>query len=214
MNQMSNHNKKLVEGLYKTSWRGLYFILKERRTFRKLPFILSLMLSILISLTSAILFPEKTYNILIQTADLAFSFFPGLLGFSLGGYAVAVGFTNTELIKLSAKRDEPSIYQLLNVVFASAIIIQVFTTLIAFIVTWTIRVNISDYIPVSSTILATTINTIILFLLLLGIIYSLIISIYVVLNLWSISQLNNSYYSAQKFKEENAKDKNEQEDKD
>ena len=119
-----------IKDLNKDGWRGIQKILFKRGTLKKLPFIFSLILSLLfISFLLIFDFP-KLYDHLKVTSELILSFFPNLLGFSLGGYALVVGFSNLELIKRATKVDGHSIYQILNAIFALCIIFQVFTTLL------------------------------------------------------------------------------------
>ncbi|MFA7455791.1 MAG: hypothetical protein WCZ10_15150 [Desulfobulbaceae bacterium] len=69
-------------------------------------------------------------------SDAALSIVPDLLGFSLGGYAIMVGFGDTEFLEaLRGKEEEgkPSPYMKLNATFLHFIIVQAITLVFALI---------------------------------------------------------------------------------
>lgn len=192
-----------IEKLHIVGRKGATDILIKHGTFKKLPFFLCL----LISLTMSIILlasNSNTFNVLRISADIIKSVFPGLLGFSLGGYAIAVGFSNTDLIKESTGTTKHNIYQILSAIFALSIFVQAITTIVGVIIYWCVNVNINSalHVPISF-LLSQIINSIILFFLFFTSLYSLVLIPYVVINLFTLSQLNSLYYTVEKLKADN-----------
>jgi hypothetical protein len=198
---------KTIKDYHKTSLKGILFILKKRKTFRKWPFVISLMLSLAICILVAMINPLESFHVLQVTSDLIMAVFPNLLGFSLGGYAIVVGFSNTELLKRNARVDKYSIYQLLSSIFSISILFQIFTTILCFFITLVIKVDITTITKLYIPTLAYMINLFFLMLLIFGSIYSLLLTPYIVTNLFTLSQLNNLFFTLQKLESENIENK-------
>jgi hypothetical protein len=193
-NEIRNHHK--------VGLRGIWDILLRKGTFKKFPFWLSVILSAGICLSLICLSPEKSFRYLKDSTELILSFFPSLLGFSLGGYALVVGFSNLDLIKAGAKPDKHSVYQILNAVFSLCIFLQVMTTLLSFVVSWIIKVNLFDLTTTKTGIIGDATNSIVLLLMVFSSVYSLLLTPYVVTNLFTLSQVNSSFLTIQKLSED------------
>jgi hypothetical protein len=139
--------------------------------------------------------------------DLITNVFPDMLGFSLGGYAIVVGFSNAELIKRSTRMDQYSIYQVISAIFSLIILCQLFTLLIGFITSWAINSKVGEAYDFFLPVLAALTNGILLLILSFGATYSLAMSSYIVLNLFTLSQQNNEFYTLEKFEEEQGEDR-------
>jgi hypothetical protein len=120
----------------------------------------------------------------------------------LGGYALVVGFSNTELIKAGTTTEKHSVYQILNAIFSLCIILQVIVTLSAFLVSWIIRVNLFELTTEPIGIFGDIINSILILILIFTSIYSLALTPYLIINLFTLSQLNNSFLTIQKIVED------------
>ena len=199
-----NSNLSKIPGLHLVNWRGILSILTMHDTFKKAPFWACLSISIIFAVCSGV-FTQNTFIFLQALSEITINVFPNLLGFSLGGYAIVVGFSNTELIKRSSKTDKHSIYQIVSAIFALIILCQVFTLLICFVVTWCIKIDLTKLCGYYVLTAATIINAIFLFLLTFGVLYSLIMGYFIVINLFTLSQLNNQFYTLEKVKEDNNK---------
>lgn len=187
---------------HKPSWKGMYDIIKKRGTLKKWPFLISLFLGIIVAGAIIIFIPDKSYVILQNTSDLFTSVFPSLLGFALGGYAIVIGFSNTDLLKKASDINKHSIYQILSAIFALSLVFQVFTTLIAFFTSWVYKLG----LPILDKSIyfwgATIINCIVILVLIIGAIYSLILLPYVVINLFSLGQISNMHFTIENIQDE------------
>lgn len=182
--------------------KGIWEILLKKGTFKKFPFWLSVFLSAGLCISLNCVSPEKSFRYLKDSTELILSFFPSLLGFSLGGYALVVGFSNLDLIKSGAKQDKHSVYQILNAVFSLCIFLQVMTTLLSFVVSWIIKVNFFNLTTLKTGVIGDVTNSIVLLLMVFSSIYSLLLTPYVVTNLFTLSQVNSSFLTIQKVKED------------
>lgn len=198
MNDVANEIRKH----HKVGLKGIWDILLKKGTFKKFPFWLSIFLSAGICVSLICLSPENSFRYLKDSTELILSFFPSLLGFSLGGYALVVGFSNLDLIKAGAKPEKHSVYQILNAVFSLCIFLQVMTTLLSFVVSWIIKVNLFDLTTLQTGIVGNVTNSIVLLFMVFSSIYSLLLTPYVVTNLFTLSQVNSSYLTIQKVKED------------
>ncbi|HET6993782.1 MAG TPA: hypothetical protein VFI06_02315, partial [Chitinophagaceae bacterium] len=102
MSDLKNKLEK-IETYHTEGKNGVLEIISHKRTFKKLPFILSLCVSLTISIVILLFVPNKSFKILSTGCDLLIVIFPSLLGFSLGGYALIVGFGNIDLLKKATR---------------------------------------------------------------------------------------------------------------
>ena len=136
-----------IKDFHTVSWKGIKKIILKRKTFRKKPFICSIVTTFLICLLIAIYKNEHSYYLLKDITELVVSIFPNLLGFSLGGYAIVVGFSNNELIKNATKIGEYSVFQQLSAIFAMTVLFQIITVAIALIITCFIEFESNKILP-------------------------------------------------------------------
>lgn len=184
---------------HEVSLKGILQILKARKTFRKWPVAVSIVIALIISLYVG--FSTKHSFLILQTlSEITMSVFPSLLGFSLGGYAIVVGFSNIDLIKNTAKKEGYSIYQKLSAIFAMSVVLQVFLTVITFFVSWVIKIDVVKIYNLNIPTIGCWVNITALFFILTLAIYSLLLMPYVVYNLFTLSQLNNLFFTKEKFK--------------
>jgi hypothetical protein len=201
---MSKPQKNIKE-LHLFGFSGILDILKIKGTFKKFPFYLSIFLSLTIVIFIAFNYSIKLYDFVEETSKLLLSFFPNLLGFSLGGYALVVGFSNTDLIKKGSETKKHSLYQILNAIFSLSIIFQVFTTILCFSIVWFVDVASKHINLINVELFSSIINALLLFMLLFGSFYSLFLTPYVITNLFTLSQLNNLHLTIENLKDENDK---------
>ncbi|MES2479949.1 MAG: hypothetical protein V4561_12745 [Bacteroidota bacterium] len=202
---MNNQTLNDIKDFHTVSWKGIKKILIERKTFRKKPFIYSIVITFLICLLIAVFKSEQSYDLLKEITEMVVSIFPNLLGFSLGGYAIVVGFSNNELIKKATKIRKYSVFQQLSAIFAMTVLFQVITVFIALIITCFIKFESTEILPNLIGSFGNYVNVISLFLLLLGAVYSLVMTPYIVYNLFTLSQLVNSHFTIEKAKEDHAR---------
>lgn len=115
--------KKLI------SKEGIFLIYNFNRYKGTLPFIGSIVITLFYILFSLICEINQE-EVLKYLVDKFLSIFPNLLGFSLGGYAIIIGFGNSDFISRiamhSKKKMSFSIYEILNSVFAFNLLCQFF----------------------------------------------------------------------------------------
>ncbi len=175
------------------------------------PSITSLLLSILVV---GFLYFNQQYNshdILIKLSDLSLLIYPSLLGFSLGGYALIIGFGNTSLLKsmTRTKTDKDfTIFQRMNGIFAFGLLLQVLELIFAFIIKFTNILEGSNRIsfflthPNISQILNLGGN----FLLLWWACWSLIMIPFIVSNVFLFGQMHHLYLTKQRMIEDRQKE--------
>ncbi|OHD09594.1 MAG: hypothetical protein A2Y41_04725 [Spirochaetes bacterium GWB1_36_13] len=122
LNQQISDNRK-------TGFKGIVFNYPTKKLKKSKILYLSLFLSLIFAILS-FFYCTNLYDIFIDFNNLIISIFPNLLGFTLGGYALIIGFGNKELLKkftIKSSKSPNSLFQKINSVFAYAIIIQVIT---------------------------------------------------------------------------------------
>lgn len=198
----TNVDVNKLKKLHKVGLGGVIDIVFKHKTFKKIPFLITILFSVIFIVLLAILNSNKFYNVLQITADLITTVFPGLLGFSLGGYAIAVGFSNNDLIKYSTNTEKHNIYQILSAIFALSILFQALATIISFIITWGIKVNLNSLFNINFPIVLTYLfNGTLMLILFVSSLYSLLLTPYIITNLFTLSQLNSLHFTIEKLKE-------------
>lgn len=189
-----------IAKLHVGSWRGIADILLKMRIFSKWPFWGGLAVCTGLTIFSTF-FTRNSFAILTHLTDLITNVFPDMLGFSLGGYAIVVGFSNAELIKRATKVNGYSIYQVISAIFSLIILCQLFTLLFGFIASWAINSEVGRASGIYLPIVAALVNGLLLLVLSFGATYSLAMSSYIVINLFTLSQDNNKFYTLEKYEE-------------
>lgn len=209
---MREETKNRIRNLHEVSWRGLWNMLLARRVFLKYPFIISIAITLIVSIFLSCKGFENSYNLIKQTCELTLSFFPNLLGFTLGGFAIVVGFSNAELLKEGTSIEEHSSYQILNATFSYSILIQIVVTLLSFLIKWGIETDLATILTCENKLLCEVTNFILLTIILFCSLFTLLIIPIIIINLFTFSQVNNSYYTIREgerlekeFDEENNK---------
>jgi hypothetical protein len=141
------------------------------------------------------------------------SVFPSLLGFSLAGYALIVGYSNLDLIKAGSTPEKHSAYQILSAIFALGILMQVVTTILDFILTFLVRADISKTFGLPPSVAGDYLNVFLLSLLLFLSIYSLFATTYIINNLFTMGQANSLFLTARKMQDDAMKGKETNADK-
>lgn len=181
--------------------RGIVKILVKKGTLKKSPLIASVVVGMSIIVIVSLTDKNNLYKLLTDTVDLLLSFFPNLLGFSLGGYSLIVGFGNLDLIKKGSKIDTHSVYQILNAIFSLSIILQIFTTISCFVISWALKSELLGLWSMPVDWPAHVVNGMLLWLLSFAALYSLALTPYVVSNLFTLSQVNHLYLTIENLKE-------------
>lgn len=197
-------NRKV--NVFATSWSGIRAVVVFRRLLHKRPFLFAIILSFVVSTLLVIFGPDKVYTVLLTTCDLIVAVFPSLLGFSLGGYALIIGFSNSELMEHLAKDQDWSLFQALSGIFAFSLLFQVFSTIIAATIIWGIKSEINLFNVSCCYWLIVIGNGLLIFTLIFGALYSLLLLPYVIFNLFSLGQVNSAFYTNKKFPRQSGND--------
>jgi hypothetical protein len=184
-----------------TSLNGIFIIIKSRGKNYSYDIAVSISITILIYLifyyTSK---NNNPYQLIANLAELTTSIFPNLLGFSLGGYAMVIGFPNNTVLEETAKKDDYSTYQKLSAFFSIALFIQLIVLGLSFLVSWFIK---QKFEVQGSGNAFFVINIIVYFMLSFLSIYSLIIARHIIINLFNLGQINSAYFTREMIKKEN-----------
>ncbi len=195
---LSKTHPQSIKQLHKTGFKGMFLIIMARKVFKKLPFLASLIISIIVVILIFIFQCNRTYVLLDNSAKMVLEIFPNLLGFSFGAFSLIVGFSNSDFLKKGTKLKSHSLYQFLTASFAYALIVQVLVLFLSFIIHWVIRNDMSISLPESFSIL---INEIYLFLVIFLALYALLLIPYVIINLFTLSQVNHLFLTLENYKE-------------
>lgn len=188
----NNHNSSL---------KGILHGYPLKDIFRSVPFWLSLVLTFLILLLTYIS-KKDSLEILKYWIGQNLSIFPNFLGFSLGGYALIVGFGNTALIQSITKMTtstKASVFQKLNSIFAFSLLAQLAAFLVSLGVNYFIQldfkaVNETSYIVV---------NLSTLFVAAFLSIWCVLIIPYIVLGIFNFGQMHHLHLTINRLKDEN-----------
>ena len=172
-----------------------------KKPFKPLLFKISFFSWLLVFL-SVIMFKVAIYPLIIEVKNLIIPLLSCILGFTIGGYSILIGFTQPGLVeKISGPRQESifSLYQLASASFACNILIQGIVLIFAYfihLVSW-IDVNKQVQFQIANW-LVETVNMIALAIILLGFILSIFIILQLVNNVFNFSQLY--HYNINKIK--------------
>jgi len=201
-------NQKQIDSIknhHRTSIKGLVSIIKTRKPFTKFPFILSAFISIFF-LIVFICNPIKSFVALDKIADIAAVCFPALLGFSLAGYTMVVGFPNNELLEEDSSPNCYTLYQILSAFFALSIILQVIAMTLGFCVSWLIDIDISNLLGYTCTFSYNAINIVMATIILFVSLYTICLTPYIAINLFSLSQVNSTFFTIKKIRRDENQD--------
>ncbi len=136
----------------------------------------------------------KTYELIKDVTDLYISILPSLLGFNLGAYALLIGLASSDLINKMSSSYETKFtsFQRASSVFGFCVLLQAASLIISFFFKLVIMMNnetsIAFFSIISNPHLIQVINLLSLFILNLFGVYSLLILISVILNIFALSQ--------------------------
>lgn len=155
------------------------------------------------------------YKGIIELKDLMLNFLPGILGFTIAGYSLMVGFIQAGMLdKITepSKDTNFSLYQKMSSTFAVNVILQAIALIIAYSVHFIIFIDCERGVLINVPSNLILVSNIIGFILLsYWFFISLFMVIQIVLNIFSFSQLHHYFVNKQKVDskiEENAIDEN------
>jgi hypothetical protein len=125
------------------SYKGVFYSYDWHEIKTSYPFWISLIVSLILFIISKIA-SKDSFNLATFWVGQSLTIFPSLLGFNLGGYALIIGFGNSDLVQSltkKAKNKKTSIFQKLSGVFAFAILLQLLAFSLAFIGNYSIQLK-------------------------------------------------------------------------
>lgn len=194
--------KEVIDNInyhHKLSLNGIKAIVFARKEKYSSTLIWSIVISIVLCSLLLVVNHFNTYALIQRITSLAITIFPSLLGFSLGGYALIIGFSNTDLIKETSDEKEYSVYQILSAFFAFTLIFQLGAVFISFIFSLFIDNGGLLFDNQLCIVLSHAINIICSLLLLFISIYTLLLSKFIIYNLFTLGQMNSQFYTIQKI---------------
>ena len=195
-----------IKKFHDISYKGILKIVKSRKDEYSRPLIWCLIITIVITIILNI-FDVDTYELVKSFAELSITIFSSLLGFSIGGYALIIGFSNNSLLAKTSKTDRYSTYQVLIGFFAYTLIIQLITVAVSFTIKLISSQNIKEITNDFTSKTINIINSVGFSVILLLSIYSVILSYFIVTNLFTLGQLNNYFFTLEKLEGSEKKEK-------
>lgn len=195
---MENVNVK-IRKIHKTDWKTFFQIypiiknLKNSYIFRW-----SLLLNFFIIFLC--FFSDNLYLLLDKIISLNISIIPNILGFALGGYALLIsGFSDT-IIKKLVRIDiiNYNTFQKTSVTFGATLLYMTLGLMINYITKYIIELNIFSEIKVSY-LISKIINITILFFINIISIYSIMLTISIIKNIFAFSQFISAINSKEKL---------------
>ncbi|SHL67573.1 hypothetical protein SAMN05444266_104362 [Chitinophaga jiangningensis] len=196
----------ILKASHKPGLKGILRIQSWDKFRKKLPF----QLSVIGTIFSAALFyysPKSYYEILSFLLQLTLSILPNLLGFSLGGYALIIGFGNSSMIKEMTKKLEHencSLFQKLSAIFAFGLVLQIIslTNSIFINIAYNLNLSVFDKFTCSKNIYP-IINFLACILLIFPFYWALFIVPYIVTNIFSFGQVYHMFLTIDRIKDDN-----------
>jgi hypothetical protein len=203
----TKHNSATLKETFITGLSAVFKIAGYKKTFfsvwfTKFPIYISVAVSIIFYTLDV-----DYYQGIIELKNLMINFLPGILGFTVAGYALMVGFIHGDMLD---KITEPtgdsnySTYQKMSATFAVNVILQGFALIIALLA------HLIIFIDTNSSSLITTpsnwldlINIFFFLVLTYWFFISLFMVIQIVLNIFSFSQLHHYFINKRKVDKEN-----------
>ncbi len=186
--------------LHKQRFKGLIYLLKLRKSKYKSAFNIAFIISIVQFVFLIFHRNIYTYEFLKKSVELNLSYAPNMLGFLLSGFAIVVGFSNISLLKTSVHYDKPSIYQILSSNFSFQILILLLIASISFSIKWFMGFEI--VVPLECDLLFRIFNSLICSFLLFLFVFASYLTFFVILNLFTLSQLNSLQITLEEFKKD------------
>lgn len=200
---MTEQEKEQIKNEYPTSYKGIFYSYDWNEIKKSRPFQISGFSSVTLLIIS--LFSEKTsLDVVTFWTSQIMSIFPNLLGFNLGGYALIIGFGNTELIESMTKKGigkKTSVFQKLSGIFAFAILLQLFTFATAFIINFFVQLQFTT----TNHIIAILVNSLVTIVLSFSGIWGILILFNLVANVFSFGQGHHLRLTLQRTQKEQKK---------
>lgn len=189
-----------------TGWNGVFSVYPLRKLWKGaiIPF-LFLVISIAVYFMGE---KHTSIDLMNKVADIITSGFPSIIGFVLTGYALIIGFSDTELVgkmaHIEVDKEGHSYFEVVSSIFAVVLGVVVLTYIVACLVSYVIELQISW--PFDDNC-ADCFNTLCFFIFLFLFYYSIFALLDIIVNIFNIGQYANAV-AQNKIKDEDAKNDN------
>lgn len=197
---MSFEHEKSFEDLHPTGIKGIFKVYGSLSFIRRPAFLLSFGLTVVLSAILAVLNPDNDFIVIgiEKILEVGMTIISSLIGLSLAGLVLIVSFGNLNLLKslvkesiqkaiIEKKNIKYSSYQTLIAKFSYAVFVQV-VTLITLVIVHFIRVL---DISLHQIKIAYILNYFTITAIVFGILYSLLLLGHMVINIFTIAQMNH-----------------------
>lgn len=189
-----------------TGWNGVFSVYPLRKLLKGaiIPF-----LFLVISIAVYFMGEKHTpIDLMKKVADIITSGFPSIIGFVLTGYALIIGFSDTELVgkmaHIEVDKEGHSYFEVVSSIFAVVLGVVVLTYITACLVSYVLELQISW--PLDDNC-ADCFNTLCFFIFLFLFYYSIFALLDIIVNIFNIGQYANAV-AQNKIKDEEAKNDN------
>ncbi len=199
-------NGDIVRRLHGTKWEDFFKIYPIRKNLKKSRlFRIAIVICFIFSFFS--FYSSNSLELLVKIIDLNLSIIPNVLGFALGGYAMLIGgFSDSVLNKLvKVKPEDYNTFQKTSATFGVALLVMCFSLILNYLIKWLIYTEITLHLKVAM-VIASGVNIFAIFIVNVISIYSILLTINVVKNIFAFSQLISGLKTIEKLKNENNKD--------
>jgi hypothetical protein len=193
----TKHTNESLQETFLLGLSGILSITGYKKTFfTKRLTIIPIWLAVLSLLTSIIL-ELNVLKLIIEIKSLMIDFLPGILGFTIAGYSLMVGFIQSGMLdKITEPTSDSnfSLYQKMSSTFAINILLQAFALIIAFIVHFVNYIDINKGLKFPlSPLFVNIVNYVTLTILSYWFVLSVLMIIQIIVNIFGFSQLHHYF---------------------
>lgn len=196
-------NQQQIKENHSSTWKNIWLIYNTNQKFyRGIMFIFSSGLS-LAAVFSASILNIDFFTIICKITDLYISIIPNLLGFNLGAYALLIGLASSTFLPSLTKGINKgfTFFQKASSVFAFCITVQAITLIMSFIIRQIVIIQeLSMYSMDNKNVIACYLNISIFFILNFLGIYSILLILMLVKNIFGLSQTANFFSGMENLK--------------
>lgn len=188
-------NKQELKRMHPTGLKGIFHVYDWKRLRRSQAFKVALILTIILAIALPFADRKAEYFTHVQAlSELGVAIFPCLLGFTIGAYALIIGFASSSNLKKftrKAPNSNGSFYQALMSIFSVTILLQTVCIVVSFAVGYIAKSKFTiDLINEYSALRVATNYSITLFISFVSL-WSLFTIPYVATNLFNFAQTNH-----------------------
>lgn len=175
-------NQKMV------GWKSAWHIYPYKSLFKSLwrPLFLEILSYLFIRGSSV-----SNIELLSYVCSFVNGGYPSIVGFVLSGYALLIGFSNSELIQMLSKRlkrNEPTLFQKVNATFSIMLLMLILTLVVSLIISMVIHAKITVWQCLEG--YEVFVNNVVLYIFLFLVYYSLLSLLDVVMNIFNFGQFS------------------------